>query len=57
MLDKCFNLCVNSFLSTELGGGEEKCSENCIRKFLKISSRSTDRLSERFGYINENQSK
>ncbi|CAB3409675.1 unnamed protein product [Caenorhabditis bovis] len=42
--EACFNACVNEFGSRTVSDKEEKCSNNCLDKYLKM----TQRLSMRF---------
>ncbi|XP_055610982.1 mitochondrial import inner membrane translocase subunit Tim9 [Uranotaenia lowii] len=50
----CFLDCVNEFTSRAISEGEDKCSLNCMEKFLKMNQRISQRFQEFQMLANEN---
>ncbi|CAD6194089.1 unnamed protein product [Caenorhabditis auriculariae] len=44
--EQCFNSCVNDFTSRTVSDKEEKCSSNCLDKYLKMTQRVSMRFQE-----------
>jgi import inner membrane translocase subunit TIM9 len=44
--EKCFGACVRDFTSRSVSDKEEKCSKNCLEKFLKMNQRVSLRFQE-----------
>jgi mitochondrial import inner membrane translocase subunit TIM9 len=43
---QCFDDCVDSFLSKDLSGGEERCVKRCVEKYMKSFQRVGIRFAE-----------
>uniref|UniRef100_A0A915DF35 Mitochondrial import inner membrane translocase subunit n=1 Tax=Ditylenchus dipsaci TaxID=166011 RepID=A0A915DF35_9BILA len=46
VIEKCFNSCVVDFTSRTVGDKEERCSKNCLDKYLKMTQRVSTRFAE-----------
>lgn len=42
----CFADCVNDFTSRKVSGKENECSTNCLQKYLKATTRISQRFQE-----------
>ncbi|XP_013197601.1 mitochondrial import inner membrane translocase subunit Tim9 [Amyelois transitella] len=50
----CFNDCVHDFTSRTLRSSEEKCTLNCMEKYLRTNQRVSQRFHEFQMIANEN---
>ncbi|KOB77759.1 Mitochondrial import inner membrane translocase subunit Tim9A [Operophtera brumata] len=50
----CFNDCVHDFTSRTLRSSEEKCTSNCMEKYLRANQRVSQRFHEFQMIANEN---
>ncbi|CAG4952919.1 mitochondrial import inner membrane translocase subunit Tim9 [Colias croceus] len=50
----CFNDCVHDFTSRTLRSAEEKCTINCMEKYLRTNQRVSQRFHEFQMIANEN---
>ncbi|CAN0036016.1 unnamed protein product [Phaeothamnion confervicola] len=46
IVSRCFEDCVKSFRSKNLDDGEQKCLQNCAKKYLKLTQRAGYRFAE-----------
>ncbi|KAH8292704.1 hypothetical protein KR018_003222 [Drosophila ironensis] len=52
--EMCFTDCVRDFTSRDVKDSEEKCSLNCMEKYLKMNQRVSQRFQEFQVIANEN---
>ncbi|KAI8125459.1 Mitochondrial import inner membrane translocase subunit Tim9 [Lucilia cuprina] len=52
--EMCFTDCVRDFTSRQVKDSEEKCSLNCMEKYLKMNQRISQRFQEFQMIANEN---
>ncbi|KAM7347758.1 translocase of inner membrane 9 [Cochliomyia hominivorax] len=52
--EMCFTDCVRDFTSRQVKESEEKCSLNCMEKYLKMNQRISQRFQEFQMIANEN---
>ncbi|EDV91660.1 mitochondrial import inner membrane translocase subunit Tim9 [Drosophila grimshawi] len=52
--EMCFTDCVRDFTSRDVKDTEEKCSLNCMEKYLKMNQRVSQRFQEFQMIANEN---
>ncbi|XP_016968282.1 mitochondrial import inner membrane translocase subunit Tim9 [Drosophila biarmipes] len=52
--EMCFTDCVRDFTSRDVRDSEEKCSLNCMEKYLKMNQRVSQRFQEFQVIANEN---
>ncbi|XP_005181208.1 mitochondrial import inner membrane translocase subunit Tim9 [Musca domestica] len=52
--EMCFTDCVRDFTAREVKESEEKCSLNCMEKYLKMNQRISQRFQEFQMIANEN---
>ncbi|KAI8033524.1 mitochondrial import inner membrane translocase subunit Tim9 [Drosophila gunungcola] len=52
--ERCFTDCVRDFTSRDVKDTEEKCSLNCMEKYLKMNQRVSQRFQEFQVVANEN---
>ncbi|XP_016980070.1 mitochondrial import inner membrane translocase subunit Tim9 [Drosophila rhopaloa] len=52
--EMCFTDCVRDFTSRDVKDSEEKCSLNCMEKYLKMNQRVSQRFQEFQMIANEN---
>ncbi|XP_065364584.1 mitochondrial import inner membrane translocase subunit Tim9 [Calliphora vicina] len=52
--EMCFTDCVRDFTSRQVKDSEEKCSLNCMEKYLKMNQRISQRFQEFQMVANEN---
>ncbi|BFG02811.1 mitochondrial import inner membrane translocase subunit Tim9 [Drosophila madeirensis] len=52
--EMCFTDCVRDFTSRDVKENEEKCSLNCMEKYLKMNQRVSQRFQEFQMIANEN---
>ncbi|XP_034671992.1 mitochondrial import inner membrane translocase subunit Tim9 [Drosophila subobscura] len=52
--EMCFSDCVRDFTSRDVKENEEKCSLNCMEKYLKMNQRVSQRFQEFQMIANEN---
>ncbi|XP_017112943.1 mitochondrial import inner membrane translocase subunit Tim9 [Drosophila elegans] len=52
--EMCFTDCVRDFTSRDVKDTEEKCSLNCMEKYLKMNQRVSQRFQEFQVVANEN---
>ncbi|EDW82143.1 uncharacterized protein Dwil_GK25286 [Drosophila willistoni] len=52
--EMCFTDCVRDFTSRDVQEKEEKCSLNCMEKYLKMNQRISQRFQEFQMITNEN---
>ncbi|KAH8421381.1 hypothetical protein KR009_003673 [Drosophila setifemur] len=52
--EMCFTDCVRDFTSRDVRDTEEKCSLNCMEKYLKMNQRVAQRFQEFQVIANEN---
>ncbi|KAH8290031.1 hypothetical protein KR044_000912 [Drosophila immigrans] len=52
--EMCFTDCVRDFTSRDVRDSEEKCSLNCMEKYLKMNQRVSQRFQEFQMIANEN---
>ncbi|XP_026763822.1 mitochondrial import inner membrane translocase subunit Tim9-like [Galleria mellonella] len=50
----CFNDCVHDFTSRKLRSSEDKCTVNCMEKYLRTNQRVSQRFHEFQMIANEN---
>ncbi|KAK9891641.1 hypothetical protein WA026_015605 [Henosepilachna vigintioctopunctata] len=50
----CFNDCITDFTSRSIRNTEDKCTSNCLEKFLKVNQRISQRFQEFQILANEN---
>ncbi|EDX01572.1 mitochondrial import inner membrane translocase subunit Tim9 [Drosophila teissieri] len=50
----CFTDCIRDFTSRDVKDSEEKCSLNCMEKYLKMNQRVSQRFQEFQVIANEN---
>ncbi|EDV47203.1 mitochondrial import inner membrane translocase subunit Tim9 [Drosophila erecta] len=50
----CFTDCIRDFTSRDVKDSEEKCSMNCMEKYLKMNQRVSQRFQEFQVIANEN---
>lgn len=50
----CFIDCVSDFTTRDIRDKEEKCSLNCMEKYLKMNQRVSQRFQEYQMVMNEN---
>jgi len=46
LTEQCFNSCITDFTKRQVSDKEERCSKNCLEKFLKMSQRLAIRFQE-----------
>ncbi|KAL3097844.1 hypothetical protein niasHS_000579 [Heterodera schachtii] len=44
--EQCFDACIRDFTSRDISEKEERCSKNCMDKFLKAGQRLSMRFQE-----------
>uniref|UniRef100_A0A0K0EUL5 Mitochondrial import inner membrane translocase subunit n=1 Tax=Strongyloides venezuelensis TaxID=75913 RepID=A0A0K0EUL5_STRVS len=44
--ENCFTHCVNDLSSRDISDKEDKCSKNCLNKFLAMTQRLSTRFAE-----------
>ncbi|XP_066149590.1 mitochondrial import inner membrane translocase subunit Tim9-like [Euwallacea fornicatus] len=54
LTEMCFIDCVSDFTSRNVKHAEDKCSLNCLEKFLKVNQRISQRFQEFQMLANEN---
>ncbi|ENN70772.1 mitochondrial import inner membrane translocase subunit Tim9 [Dendroctonus ponderosae] len=54
LTEMCFLDCVSDFTSRNIKQAEDKCSLNCLEKFLKVNQRISQRFQEFQLLANEN---
>lgn len=54
LTEMCFTDCISDFTSRNIKQAEEKCSLNCLEKFLKVNQRISQRFQEFQMLANEN---
>ncbi|KAL1451466.1 hypothetical protein WDU94_005842 [Cyamophila willieti] len=42
----CFKDCINHFIAREVTKKEESCAVNCLEKYMKMTSRISQRMQE-----------
>ncbi|KAH8396417.1 hypothetical protein KR222_009946 [Zaprionus bogoriensis] len=52
--EMCFTDCVRDFTSRDVKDSEEKCSLNCMEKYLRMNQRVSQRFQEFQMVANEN---